>query len=115
MAKHNDMPELNSAKVFLTNLFIKEHFKTPRHHASQSSLQGPLQAPLQQLSRYCFEKIQWKVKKLHVTALDYLGFAAVLSGDSDMNGITVYGFRRNSARLKDELMSFAKNVHKLPA
>ncbi|WP_281555870.1 hypothetical protein [Thalassomonas sp. RHCl1] len=29
MAKHNDMPELNSAKVFSTNLFIKEYLKLP--------------------------------------------------------------------------------------
>jgi len=57
MAKHNDMPELNSAKVFSTNLFTKEHLKppcphqlttgksiNPNHRTCKTLLQGVLQA-----------------------------------------------------------------------
>ena len=51
MAKHNDMPELNSAKVFLTNLFTKPRRRLPRQLNQQAgkytySLIYPLQQGL---------------------------------------------------------------------
>ncbi|WP_281559969.1 hypothetical protein [Thalassomonas sp. RHCl1] len=42
MAKYNDMPELNSAKVFSTILFTKEHLKLPCHQPLTTTYSGPI-------------------------------------------------------------------------
>jgi len=132
MAKHNDMPELNSAKVFSTNLFTKEHLKhpyqqaltadkgiQPRPHTYQTFLPGALQAlqknRLQAQYRYSFEKIRWLLKATYTAAPNHYSATAILPGNSDMNGFTVYGFNRYTFWLNDELTGFAKNEHKLPA
>ncbi|WDD96745.1 hypothetical protein [Thalassomonas actiniarum] len=79
MAKHNDMPELNSAKVFLTNLYTKERLSPPCQHplttghylhpyTPQASWQSTVQASsanfTQVRHRNCFENMQWQIKAL---------------------------------------------------
>jgi len=113
MAKLNDMPELNPAKVFLANLFIKEHLKPPCQHPLKTNICAPPsdstgQTPLQSLGVIRHETLQ-------LTTPGYFSSAAVLSKNSDMNGFTVGGFGRDSHWLKDEPTGFAKNVDKLPA
>jgi len=129
MAKHNDMPELNSTKVFLTNLYTKEHLKPPCQHPLTSTtcahtrrraLRTPSHGGLQALKQYGlpakhrngFENRLRKRKELYLTKPGFFHSAAALSGDSDMNGFTVYDFYRNHDWLKDELTGFAKNLRK---
>ena len=115
MAKRNDMPELISAKVFLTNLFTKEYLKPRcrhpltaiRHHARQT----PQQRALQAVKLSCQQAHYRKKATLPLTAPGSANPAAVLSGHSDMNGFTVDVFNRNSDYLKDELIAIANNVH----
>jgi len=109
MAKLNDMPELNSAKVFLTNHFPREHLKPPRQYpATIGKSRYPhrlfLQAPLQDILPIIRHKV---LPAQHVSCL-----LAALPWNSGMNGFTVYGFRRNSNWLKDGLMGFAKKLDK---
>jgi|GEM_PF-4460880 len=56
MAKHNDMPELNSAKVFSTNCFTKEHLKHYPHGFHQHLISAdartrPLHCPFKHNSK----------------------------------------------------------------
>jgi len=127
MAKHNDMPELNSAKVFSTNLFTKEHLKPPcqQQLTTASSIhphQQPLQLPmsialavirpelLQVQHGYRVSNRHRKIKALCLTAPGYFGTAAVFSGNGDMNGFTIDGLSCNNAWLKDEPAAFARNI-----
>jgi len=120
MAKHNDMPELNSAKVFSTILFTKEHLKPycqslfntgnnihPNRRTGQPCLQGSL--------RYRFKSKGQQTKQPHLTAPGRFAPAAVLPGNSGMNGCTIGAFGRNCPRLNNELTNFVKNTLRLPA
>ncbi|WDE06678.1 hypothetical protein SG34_007170 [Thalassomonas viridans] len=111
MAKSNDMPELNSAKVFLTILFTKEHLKPPNQqqlstdsgtHPRHQSLQMPLRS-------------RQKMKTRHLTTRDDFPSTATLSGNDDRNSFTIDGLRRNNAWLNNERVGFAKNTGVLPA
>ena len=131
MAKHNDMPELNSAKVFLTNLFTKEHLKhfcqpllttgnnlKTRCQISPTLLQNAFRAAqagcFQAMRHYVFQHRPRPIKALQLTAPGYFCPAMTLLENSDMNGLTVYGFNCNSALLRDELNGFAKTNIKVP-
>jgi len=116
MAKYNDMPESDSAKVFLTNLFIKEHLKPPcPPPLNTGNYLHPLrhfaQTIRQSQQNFCFNNIQRKMKTRYLTGPGKFCPKAGLPGNSDMNGFTVYGINRNNCWLKDEPMNFAKNVH----
>ena len=95
MAKYNDMPELNSAKVFLTNLFTKAH-RQIQHH-------------------YYFKHRQQKTKTLYLTTFSSFTSVTKLSGNSDMNDFTINGFICINTWLKDKLTVFTKNIYRLPA
>ena len=129
MAKHNDMPESDSAKVFSTNLFTKEYLNPlsqqrltavnnihPRRQTCQKPLKGAVQAlrheNLQAQRRYNLVSRYRKMKPQRLASSGPFGSAEMLSGNSDMNGFTVYGFNRNSHWLTDEQLVLAKNVHK---
>ena len=95
MAKHNDMPELNSAKVFLTILFTKEYLRT----RCQPSLTTGYNLSSRHLS---FPNImQSTLPAQHLTTPKHSCSATMLSGNSDINNFTVDGFKRISYWLKN--------------
>jgi len=123
MAKYNDMPELNSAKVFLTNHFTSGRHKLPRQHpltagdlhrSRHLAFQSIGQTSLQEPHRYCFENQHGKRKTLPLIAPGHYCPAGVLEGNSGMNGCTVYGLSCDNPWLKDEPAVFAQSVHSLP-
>jgi len=126
------MPESDSAKVFSTNLFTKEYLKPPCQlpitagtcaRIRRSACPGPLPGALPAIKhsglfaqhRRCIANRERKVKALYLTSPGRLGPAAGVSVNGGMNGSTVYGFNRKNHWLKDELMGFAKSLHKLPS
>ena len=120
MAKHNDMPELNSAKVFLTTLFPKERHNPhcrhqssasnnphPRHHAFQTSL------PAQQ--RYSLEQSRWQVEAQNPPKPGYCSPATGLRENSNKNDFTVDGFTHTGYWFKDEPTNAAQSIGRLPS
>jgi len=132
MAKHNDMPELNSVKVFLTYLLTNHVTKAPLKPSCQQQLNtgstlAPYRQPLQGSSsanrlkhlqaqhRDNFKSRVQKIKALCPAATGCLAPATALSGNSDMNGFAVDSFTCKNAWLKDKPTQFAKSIHRLPS
>jgi len=114
MAKLNDMPELNSAKVFSTILLIKEYLKPPWYQPLLRPIQGALPPfkdnllPAQPRNR--FNNGLRQAKNQSLTVPGYLGLAVALPENGDMNGCTVDGLKCNGNCPKDERADFTKTI-----